>query len=68
VRRTKITSANWFNPDRSGFYRQLGLEETFSFQDGIDLLCERCPNLRRVICCTVLWKNFVISVSIQEID
>ncbi len=49
VRRTKITSADWFNPDRSGFYRQLGLEETFSFQDGIDLLCERCPNLRRVM-------------------
>jgi hypothetical protein len=49
VRRTKITSADWFNPDRSGFYRQLGLEETFSFQDGIDLLCERCPNLRQVM-------------------
>ena len=46
-RTTKIISADWFNPDINRFNKQLGLSN-FTFQDGLNLLCAKCPLLRKL--------------------
>ena len=46
-RTTKILTADWFNPDINRFNKLLGLSD-FTFQDGINLLCSKCPLLRKL--------------------
>eukprot|EP00092_Neocalanus_flemingeri_P016769 GFUD01018137.1.p1 GENE.GFUD01018137.1~~GFUD01018137.1.p1 ORF type:complete len:556 (-),score=107.62 GFUD01018137.1:36-1703(-) len=47
IRTTRITSADWFNPDINRFNKQLGLPH-FTFQDGLNLLCSKCPHLMKL--------------------
>ena len=44
---TKIISADWFNPDMNRFNKQLDLPD-FTFQDGLNLLCSKCPRLKKL--------------------
>ena len=46
-RTTRIISADWFNPDINRFNKQLGLKN-FTFQDGLNVLCTKCPLLRKL--------------------
>jgi len=56
--KTHITSADWFNPDILKFHKKLGLQDSFSFQDGLELLSEKCPHLSRLTTGKTLFLEF----------
>lgn len=63
---THITSADWFNPDMVQFNEKLGLQQSFSFQDGLELLSEKCPHLSRLTIGKTLFLEFLTPVRIPQ--